>query len=116
MKILIIDDVSLTRTIHTKLIKKINSDIEIEQVGSYEEAVSKPLEEFNLIITDNILIKKTGIDLVNYIKKKKLKVKVIILTGWHFQDDEFKSLNIPVFYKPINTEKIKQILDFCFIQ
>ena len=111
MKILIIDDIPLTRTIHTRLIKHIAPETEIEQVGSYEEAIKKPLGEFDLIITDNILIKKTGIDLVNYIKNKNIGSKVVILTGWHFQDDELKQLNIPVFYKPVNTKIIKKIIN-----
>jgi len=110
MKILIVDDIAITRTTHLKLIKKINPSIEIETAGSYEEAIKNNLKDFNLIITDNILSNKKGSDLVQYTKDKNLNINIVLLTGWHFLDDELKKINIPVYHKPITYDIMKKII------
>ena len=111
MKVLLVDDIPTTRIVHSKLIEKINPSCEVEHADSYEEAVLKNLSDYDMIITDNILRRKTGADLVNYIKSSKINTKIVLLTGWHFLDDELQRLKVPIFHKPVSLAVFKKIID-----
>lgn len=92
----------------------------VSTAASYDEAREKLCEKkFNLIITDIILGGKTGIDLLCFIKEKKIDSPVVVITGYPTIDTASEAVRLGAFdylMKPVDKKTLLNItkiaLDF----
>lgn len=80
MKILVVDDDGFVRELIGFMLEP--EGYEVRQCSCVDEAV-KALEQdsYDLIITDLIMPQKTGMDFITYLKKNKIAVPVLAITG-----------------------------------
>ena len=118
MSILMVDDeISIIENI-SSILKAEGQAVEIAQNG--EEAIKKlKTQDFDIVITDIVMSKMNGIELLNWIQCNRPYQKFILITGFSdFQKTEFKTeLNISglVLMKPFTIRdlklKIKEIIE-----
>ena len=81
MKILIVDDEKEYRMILKKIIEKHGYSVDVACSG--EEAIKKiKNEKFNLILSDLIMDKMNGIELLSKVKESDNDIEVILVTGY----------------------------------
>src|SRR6056297_879255 len=92
-KILIVDDEKDLCEILQFNLESEGFNIDIAHSG--EEALKKPLEEFDLILLDVMMGNTSGFKVANIIRKdKKLKVPVIFLTAKGEENDILTGFNV----------------------
>lgn len=117
-KILIVEDErAMAKVMELKLSKE---GFNLEVVYDGEEAIKRiNKEKFDLVISDLIMPKTDGFAVLEYIKRKKLKTKVVVVSNLSQEEDKKKALemgaldfwvksNIPISEV---VRKIKDILD-----
>lgn len=88
MNIMLVDDDIIIREGMKKIIQKADRDWKVKaEAGDGEEALRKleQMPEINLLITDVRMPIMDGIELIRKIRKKDIKIRIIVLSGF----DEF---------------------------
>ena len=92
MRILIIEDEYMLADIIASRLKKEKYAVDI--VCSGEEGIDNIMTNiYDLIILDVMLPKRNGFEILNIIKKEKIKTKVIMLTAKNLLEDKLKGLD-----------------------
>jgi len=92
MQILIIEDEYRLAQSLQKGLKAENFSIDIANDG--EQALRMMVNKYDLIILDLMLPKKNGLEVLEYIRNKKNKTPVLILTAKGTTEDKIKGLNL----------------------
>lgn len=107
-KILVIDDEEALRFTYERLL--INYGYEVSSAGDYDGALSLINSyEFDVIITDIILGGKTGVDVLDAVKSKKLLAPVIMITGQPTVETTSDALRLGAFdyiTKPVSKKTL----------
>lgn len=79
------------------------------------EDLQKKLEKltFDIIISDLVLPGISGLDLLDYINRKKIDVPFVLITGYASLDSAIEAVNRGAFYyikKPFNIEEIRFVV------
>ncbi|OUR99626.1 hypothetical protein A9Q84_00985 [Halobacteriovorax marinus] len=121
MKILLVDDSAVLLKMLKKSIQRIAEDrVRIETCLSASEA-EKILreEEYDLLVTDIVMPKKSGVELIRTIRKTDNNIKICVYSSLRDQEtlDELDKLNISLLIlKPgVVPEIAKKILDLVLI-
>ena len=105
-RILLVEDDDMLREITTLILKKCQFDV-VEAVNGFE-ALQLFDETIDLVLTDIIMPKMGGIELILELQKKNPNLKCIAITG-------YSNVNIPqdieVLQKPIGGKKLVSILN-----
>lgn len=112
-KILVVDDVLVNRKLICKLVKKLDSSVELYEAGNGKDAL-KLIDkvEFSVIVMDVMMPQLNGIEALEIIKNEKnlLNTSIIICSAVNDVDSIQKALDLGAldyFTKPLNTEQIK---------
>lgn len=112
-KILVVDDVLVNRKLICKLVKKLDSSVELYEAGNGNDAL-KLIDkvEFSVIVMDVMMPQLNGIEALEIIKNEKnlLNTSIIICSAVNDVDSIQKALDLGAldyFTKPLNTEQIK---------
>lgn len=115
MKILLVDDDDLSRSMMTKYIKGLLG-YEVEQIADGLEALELfNKNEFDVVITDIRMPSMNGIELLKEIKQtpRGKKCAVIIMTGFAEVDSAIESLRFDAYdylCKPVEVNRLAEIL------
>jgi DNA-binding NtrC family response regulator len=121
MKILCIDDDITFLTMYRKVLEKhLLPEDEIVTAPDPEQAIDLLLEQsFDLVITDLVMPKMTGIDILRKTKEINASVEVIVVTGQGSVDSAVEAMRLGArdyLTKPLNhgmlIEKIQNIREF----
>jgi len=110
--ILVVDDEPTAR----KLLGMVLEDhYKVTTCGSVDEA-QKALQEneFDLVISDYLMPEKTGVDLANFLKLKKLPIPLILITGHGAEELEKSAMDAGVsiiLAKPIDEKLLIETID-----
>jgi len=69
---------------------------------------------FDMIITDLVLPKMSGLELLNELKSRGMDIPVVIITGYASLDSAIEAVNRGAFYyikKPFNIEEIRFVIN-----
>jgi two-component system, chemotaxis family, chemotaxis protein CheY len=112
--ILIVDDSRVARITIRELIKRINPNYKVVDIGTPLEALELvEKESFDLISLDYNMPDLNGLELAIKIQEKGIKTKIIILTANIQQTIKNKVESLGIFFqqKPINESTIRSILE-----
>ncbi len=105
-RILLVEDDDMLREITSLILKKSHFEI-VEAVNGYD-ALQLFDESIDLVLTDIIMPKMDGIELILELQKKYPNLKCIAITG-------FANIEIPqdieVLHKPVGSKKLVAILN-----
>ncbi|MFQ5584557.1 MAG: response regulator, partial [Calditrichia bacterium] len=108
-RILAVDDDFASRLLVKKALEDKSHQIEI--CASGEEALERlKTEQYELMITDLIMEKTGGLELIEEIKQKKYDLKVILLTGHASIETAIQAVRLGALdylLKPINIEELR---------
>jgi signal transduction histidine kinase/CheY-like chemotaxis protein len=110
-KILLADDNDMSRTtLSTMLLKFGFNNIDIVEDG--DEAIEKLSKtKFDIIILDDLMPGKHGVDICLDEKKKNNSQIIIVISAGSVHDRDFKKYKVDEFIrKPIGMEELKQIM------
>ncbi|GAA0078812.1 hypothetical protein UT300005_31910 [Clostridium sp. CTA-5] len=115
-KILIVDDEKNIRISIEKCLLKEEYDVECASDG--EEALQKiKTKNYDLILMDFQMPKKTGLQILKEIREEGILTKVIIMTAYGTVDiavDSMKFGAVDFISKPFTTKKIKELIKSIF--
>lgn len=95
IRILYVDDDPDDLFLFSSILKKIKEpEYKIESAASYEEALEKANDFFDVFLVDYKLGKETGLELIKEIKKKQKHAPVIMLTGMNTGTIDREALQI----------------------
>ncbi len=115
--ILLVDDSRTDRLLYSKILKDITPDYNIEIASDGQEAIEKIIQSPPaLLITDHIMPRKNGYELILELKKTEMSGKppVIILSSDIDRNaiEEYQELGVEfVFQKPVNLSSFKQAVE-----
>jgi CheY-like chemotaxis protein len=113
-KLLYADDEIINRKLFSMLLMDYEN-LELIFVSSGEEAWKHYQEEKpDIVILDLYMPGMNGIQVMMNIRKLDKKIPVIAITGADFEDegDDIKDLSFTaIYHKPINEDKIKEIIN-----
>ncbi len=112
MKIIVADDEKKITEMLKNFLDKIGHETTIVYDG--KDALDQIKKtNFDIAILDENMPGLSGLEIVEYIKKNKLNVKTLILTGYPFIGEDFsKMLGANEFLtKPVNLNKIEEVLN-----
>lgn len=111
--ILIADDEPLIRNFLKDALKKHNFNIELAKNG--QEAIDLINKHFfDLIITDIKMPKKSGLDILKFVKNEKLKSLVIFMTAFASVENAVEAMRLGAFnylIKPFSFDAIESLLN-----
>jgi len=113
MKILIVEDNALTRSMMQALLKRLKHEIVGEAADG--EAALKAFTDLRpeAVFLDIILPKKSGVDVLLHIKKTDPGVKVVVVTAVIQRDLDRKLLDQgadAIIHKPFSFEEFNEVL------
>lgn len=93
--VLLVDDAAEIRDIVSAMLKRTGYIVEVAEDGEAGwEALNRGT--FDLVITDQVMPRPTGIELLRRIRKKDRRLPVIVISGFcSGDDDDFGGLLIP---------------------
>jgi PAS domain S-box-containing protein len=107
-KILVVDDEEIIRITLSGFLTKDNHDVQVaEDAHKAIELFSKT--DFDIVVSDIILPRMSGVDLIKAVRKISPYVQVIMMTGMPAIDTAYESLRAGAFdylYKPIRKDAI----------
>ncbi len=111
--ILIVEDEEVLRSFSSQMLTDLGYNVLLASDG--EEALvifQENLEMIDLVVSDMIMPKKSGIELFNDLKKIKPAVKFILVTGYCLEEAEGHILRNmeAILMKPYTTEKIAALI------
>jgi len=111
--VLIVEDEEILRSFSCEMLKDLGYNILTAADGEEALAVfQENQEEIDLVVSDMVLPKKTGIELFSDLKQIKPAVKFILVTGYTLEEAEENILRDmeAVLMKPYTTEKIAALI------
>ncbi|MHA1622499.1 MAG: response regulator [Candidatus Heimdallarchaeaceae archaeon] len=105
-RILLVEDDEILRELTTLILRKYQFDI-VEAVNGFE-ALQLFDETIDLVLTDIIMPKMDGIELILELQRKHPNLKCIAITGYSNVD---VPQDIEVIHKPIGCKKLAAILN-----
>jgi len=113
LHILVIDDEPLVRSLLKQVLEKRGHII--EEAGNGQEGIrSFRQNDFDLVITDHGMPIMNGLDTAFRIKKQNPHIPVLLITGWHTENDTIfqKPSGIDEFIsKPFDLERLIEIVE-----
>ncbi|MGG7164399.1 sigma-54-dependent transcriptional regulator [Clostridium ihumii] len=110
MKILIVDDEKEYRMILKKIIEKHGYIVDVACSG--EEAIKKiKNEKFNLILSDLIMDKMDGIELLSKVKESDNDIEVILVTGYGSIQNAVEAMKKGAFSYFIKGDPPEELID-----
>ena len=110
MKILIVDDEKEYRMILKKIIEKHGYSVDVACSG--EEAIKKiKNEKFNLILSDLIMDKMNGIELLSKVKESDNDIEVILVTGYGSIQNAVEAMKKGAFSYFIKGDPPEELID-----
>ncbi len=113
--LLVEDDAVTQKTIH-QLLAKEGYQVEVASDG-IDALMHIAQEHFDLIISDIRMPNLDGLQLLEKMNEKKIRIPVVLITGYHHHEHELKSKKlgaVDYIQKPINrkllTDKLKNLL------
>ena len=112
-KILIVDDAAFTRSIHKQIVAA--AGYEAIEASSGKEAIEKfDSEKPDAVMVDLLMPDMDGIDVVKKIREKDSSAKIIVCSAdkQKFRQDDAKDAGAIAFFpKPVNPEKLCEVLN-----
>ncbi len=112
LHVLLVEDEPIIREVHQNMLNRLNCQVDLAINGA--QVLAKVDSGYDVIFMDIGLPDANGIDITATIRQEKSKcVPIIILTSHSQKEVEPQCLNAgadAVFSKPINFEKLKQVL------
>lgn len=112
-RILVVDDEKSIRITLREFLSKAGHDVECTETG--EEALDLFRKgEFDVLLTDIIMPRTTGVELLKSVRANMPSTKVIMMTGEPTLDTATESLRAGAFdylTKPVSKEKVLRIVD-----
>ncbi len=115
--ILLVDDSKTDRLLYSKILKNITTDYEVDIASDGKEALDKILSSPPaLVITDHLMPRMNGYQLILELKKAEIKAKppVIVLSGDIDRNaiSDYQELGIEyVFHKPVDLTSFKNAVE-----
>ncbi len=115
--ILLVDDSKTDRLLYSKILKNITTDYEVEIANDGREAMDKILASPPaLVITDHLMPRMNGYQLILELKKAEIKAKppVIVLSGDIDRNaiSDYQELGVEyVFHKPVDLTSFKNAVE-----
>jgi signal transduction histidine kinase len=111
--VLIVEDEEVLRSFSSEMLKDLGYNVLMASDG--EEALvvfQENLEVIDLVVSDMVMPKKSGIELFNELKQIKPDVKFILVTGYCLEEVEGHVLRDmeAILMKPYTTEKIAALI------
>jgi CheY-like chemotaxis protein len=111
--VLIVEDEEVLRSFSSEMLKDLGYNVLMASDG--EEALvvfQENLEVIDLVVSDMVMPKKSGIELFNDLKQIKPEVKFILVTGYCLEEAEGHILRDmeAILMKPYTTEKIAALI------
>lgn len=118
-RILIIDDDPVNNMINQRLIKKFNSNFEIETVMDATKALDKlenePDTRPDLILLDINMPVMNGWEFLEAVREKNLSIVVVMLSSSIDKHDRSKSSSYPVvvdyLIKPLSIQRLQEVFE-----
>jgi len=111
--VLIVEDEEVLRSFSCEMLKDLGYNVLMASDGKEALAVfQKNQEVIDLVVSDMVLPKKTGIELFSDLKQIKPEVKFILVTGYTLEGAEEHILRDmeAILMKPYTTEKIAAVI------
>lgn len=112
IKILVVDDQVESRELLVDILSK--EGILVESVGDGLEAICKAeREDFDIVLTDLMMPKVNGIEVLKAVKKKKSDVLIIIITGYGSLDTAMESIKMGAhdyITKPFKLQEMETVV------
>jgi CheY-like chemotaxis protein len=113
-RILIVDDDELNKALATYILE--NYDVDIDDASNGKEALEKITEEnYDLVLMDLHMPEMGGIEVVSLIRKRRIDVPVIAITGNVLKAEKEKCINAGMneyISKPYDeSELLKKIIN-----
>ncbi len=115
MKLFLIDDERINNLINNKIVKKVNSHVEVTEFIDSRIAYNQiELRSPDLIFLDLNMPNFNGWDFLEKMKKNNLQFDVVILTSSVSQYDHNKAVNynnvVAYVEKPLSLDKVKELM------
>lgn len=111
-KILIVDDAAFTRSIHKQIV--VSAGYEAIEASCGAQAIEKfDSEKPDVVMVDLLMPDMDGMDVVKKIREKDSTAKIIVCSAdkQKFRQDDAKAAGAIAFFpKPVNPEKLMEIL------
>ncbi len=113
LRVLLAEDNPVNQQLISFHLKKAGADIVIANDGL--EAICEALKDnFDLIITDVYMPILGGLEVVDLLRKKGIKIPIYALTATDTSEDQEKCIQVGcngILFKPLNTAKIIEVLE-----
>jgi len=116
-RILVVDDERNILLVLNKFLKQ--EGFFVETARSFEEAISRLSEPFDLIITDMRLPGRSGIDLLKWVKERYPELPVVVITAYGSIESAVEAMKIGAanyLTKPIEHDEILAIIKHTLMQ
>lgn len=115
-RILVVDDERNILLVLNKFLKQ--EGFHVETARSYEEAVSRLADPYDLVITDMRLPGRSGLDLLRHVKEKDPELPVIVITAYGSIENAVEAMKIGAanyLTKPIEHDEMLAIIKHALI-
>ncbi|MBN1879621.1 sigma-54-dependent Fis family transcriptional regulator [bacterium] len=119
-RILIVDDEESIREAFYDVLRTDDKNYQIEMVSNGEEAIVKlknALQTYDIVLTDELMAKVSGLELVKWVKKNQPETDVVVITAHGDIEKAVTAMKegatnfIP---KPVETPRLRQVVkDIC---
>lgn len=113
LQILVADDDEAVRSSFHAVLDLLGHDVCPAENGDEAIALFHRLKgSLDVIITDIVMPKVDGMELIRHIRQLNHEIPIIAVTGHTDSSylDELARLEIPVFFKPLNFEEFERLL------
>ena len=117
-KILVIEDEAQVRDSYLDMFSYFG--YEVEAVSNGREGLSLiNKKDYDIVVTDLNMPEIDGIEVLQYIKKKKPFIEVIVITGFATLENAIKAMKVGAFdyvTKPVDIDHVRIVLAKCIQQ
>lgn len=116
-KILVVDDERNILLLLNKFLKQ--EGFHVETARSFDEAISRLADSFDLVITDMRLPGRSGLDLLRWIKERRPELPVIVITAYGSIENAVEAMKIGAtnyLTKPIEHDEMLAIIRHALIR
>jgi len=115
LNILVVDDEAGTRTALGAVLRLTGHDSHFAVDGDEAiEMIEHAEDPFDLIITDHMMVRVSGLDLVRQLRVKGFEGEIVVLTAYagSFEEEEYKKLEVAgIMGKPFEIAEFRLWLD-----
>lgn len=113
--VLVVDDSAETREVIRRELQLLGYSV--EEASTAKDAIAKLKDRtFDLLMSDFIMPKGNGIQLIEFARAHHPCLKIILLTGFPLNDEQHKrldELNVDLVFKPFTIEEICSFVNKC---